>query len=210
MPLPRPPAEVAHVAFSGRYGTTTWANVMWLFCAGGDSATGSDVGSLAGAMYNAYSLHLHVLAPTAVHLEQCKVVLFQTVGELQAIEATDTAGSHTGSDLTAQVAKVITWQIDDYYRGGHPRTYLPAGVYEQLDGVNEWDGTTIAAVASGADAFLTAVNGITTTNISSVSLGTLSRYSGGVPRTPPIFRPFTGSTAQARVCTQRRRLGREL
>lgn len=217
MPIPAVPNGVARVSYEGRYGVSHWVNVFWVQVTGAASADATDMDDLADDLYAAYATHLQPLAPLASHLEHCKVVLRSSGSDLLNIHSEDTAGAVTGDDLPAQVARLLSWNIGTSYRGGHPRTYLAAATYTQLDGVTELNGTTIANLNSGAALFRTAVNAITTTHLSAVMLGTLSRFTAGgstatpkVYRDPPVFMPFTGVHAQPRICTQRRRLGSEI
>jgi hypothetical protein len=75
---------------------------------------------------------------------------------------------------------------------------------------HEWSGSHIANLTAGGAGYLTDVNGLTTTNISTVTLGVWRFFSGGAALAPPVFWPFLSVSGQSRVCSQRRRLGPEL
>jgi hypothetical protein len=187
-----------------------WVNTFWVLTTGYDTATGPDVLELCEGIHGAYADNFQPQAPSASHLEATKVVLYQTSDELSAVFAADVGGAISGDDLPAQVCRVVSWGISSYYRGGHPRTYLCAATYSQLDGVTELDGTTIANNTAAAANYLDDVNALTPTNLPTVTLGTLRRRSGNANLTPPVFYPYFNASCQPRICTQRRRLGREL
>lgn len=133
-------------------------------------------------------------------------------GETENVSVTDltTTGGVTGTPQPPQVCVVISWQIAAHYRGGHPRMYLPGVTSATLDTSG---GKNIAAAKrldfeTAGDALITAVNGASGTG-SPYTIGTISYYSGNALRATPLFRPYLTAVVGTRICTQRRRLGKE-
>jgi hypothetical protein len=117
------------------------------------------------------------------------------------------SGSHTGSGSPANAAACITWLITIGYRGGHPRSYVPGIAAVDTLTVATFTGTFASSLAAGAATFRTSTNGYSTSPFSSVTLGTLSFVRNKLWRTPPVFVPYSGAIVDARIDTQRRRLG---
>lgn len=111
--------------------------------------------------------------------------------------------------VAPQVCICVTWPIAARYRGGHPRWYVPGAPTSDLavEGGNMWSTTALGQFQADAALTLTAINAITF-NAGTVTLGTISYYSGHVLREPPLWRSFTDPQINPRLCTQRRRLGK--
>lgn len=205
---PAPPDGTCRVSFEGSFGSTRWANVMWLLLTG--TPLTANLQDLAGDLHVAFSTNLHTLAQFQNILDDTKLTYYSSSsGDKTVTHSTSVAGDVTGNPLPAQCAQLVSWTIADSYRGGHPRTYLPAPSIDKTNGVKQWTDTHTGNLSDGANAFLDAVNALTETNISTVTLGTVSFQTGGAWRTPPVFRPFLEGTGQKRVCTIRNRLGSE-
>jgi hypothetical protein len=121
-------------------------------------------------------------------------------------------GSGTGGGILADnaAAKVISWSSTVYWRGGKPRTYL-AGVQTadiRSGTANELATAEMTSMGTAGSGFRTAINALTTGTITGTTIGFVSFSSGNVPRTTPIFYPFTGCVIHPRLATQRRRLGK--
>lgn len=144
-------------------------------------------------------------------LEQ--VVLYALDGsEMAAIS--DVAASPGGvaqGALSPQVAALISWSIPISYRGGHPRTYMPGcpGQIVDTSGGRTWQAGYLTSLNSAFTAFQTACNGAIGGGSTTAQLGMVSYTKGKEPRATPIFYPFGVPTAKSRLCTQRRRLGKQ-
>lgn len=120
------------------------------------------------------------------------------------------AGGTTNQVQAPQVAVVISWQIAAHYRGGHPRTYLPGIDSSTLDTAGGKNISTAKRTAYelAGDALMNAINTASGTG-SPYFMGTISYFTGGAPRTTPLFRTYLAAVVGTRICTQRRRLGKE-
>lgn len=122
---------------------------------------------------------------------------------------TDTGGG-SANNFPDQVSCCVSWLVSTTWRGGKPRSYVPALLTagELLD--NAHIGSTLVGLleTAGAD-WITAVNAFTSAPLTSCTLGTIRFFSGGVPLATPVFLPYTGVFVHNRIATMRRRLGRE-
>jgi hypothetical protein len=204
-----PPVGVARIRLLGLVGGTPagigfWANI-------GGIPTLDDLVDLATDFYGAFqTLILNHLSSSA-SIEECLVRYFDGEGNPQVSISAHHVGGQEDEAPPINVACVLSWKIASTYRGGKPRTYL-FGISEDAVSSNRrtFNAGDMTSMTEGAGAFLDAVNAITTTNITLVNLGTVHFFSAGAALAPPLFESYTGVIAQQRVCTQRRRLGREV
>jgi hypothetical protein len=119
-------------------------------------------------------------------------------------------GGSANNTVVDGLAAVISWTIFSTWRGGKPRTYIPALPSEAFTSPNRLHPTFIAALLSAAASFITAVNGISVTPFGAVTLCTQSFFSHNAARTPPVMFSYQGAKVHPRISSQRRRLGREV
>jgi len=207
--LPRPPDGSLRLALSGAFGNGEWANVLWIQGTDATAASQADLDSLVDAVAAAYHTRFMPYLCPQLSLGQGKAQMFLPLeAELVSLRTFSYTGSLAGSTAApASAAAVVSWSINDYYRGGHPRTYLCGLSTTELTGENALTGTAVANLKSAASSFLTDVNALTYTSIPGVTLGTLRRYEGHVVLDPPQFKPYIGTNVHQRIGTQRRRLG---
>jgi len=202
------PVDTARIAFSGIIGAGSWSNVMWLRVGLTGSVTEAAVVNLANDLFDAYVDHLLVHIPGGTELDLCKVNLRTSGGFIEAFSTREAAGGGgSGSNAPAQVAPVIDWHISSHYRGGHPRSYLPGIAVDAVAQLDQVESALRATLASGALAYLEAVNGDTTAPFTTREVGTVRFFSAGTALAPPLFFPYTGAHCRQRLGTQRRRIG---
>jgi hypothetical protein len=115
-------------------------------------------------------------------------------------------GTASGTALDDATCLVVNWSISDYYRGGHPRSYIPGPTSAFLSNGRNLTSTVATNLATNAGAFITDVNALTHGGISAVTLGTVRFASANAWLSPPVFRAYGGASARSVVGTQRRRL----
>jgi hypothetical protein len=210
---PNPPANVAHFTVHGTIVGVGWANTFWV-------RNGSGVAPAANDFANAVAdFHLKWRDAFLEHIgTECQVVgcngLYygETGADLGFDYAHGDTGSQAGPGLPASAATGISWAVLAHYKGGHPRTYLPSPSQSSLNDGRTFHSTHTDDVRQAANAFLTNVNATVHGDFNNVHLGTVSFILRKQWRTPPIFRDFVpgGASVDARIDTQRRRLGRDL
>lgn len=201
------PPGYARVALSGTYQGHKWANVFYLALTG-TGIVASDLNTLATDIANGWNSTLAGRVPASVVLTQVQIVYVPSVGnEVNGSAAVSHAGTRAGTDIeNASSSWVLNWHISAYYRGGHPRWYLPGLLQADVTNGSAVDSGQASNTATSAAAFMADINGYTTANISGVQLGTMSFATGNSWRGTPLFRPFTGVAVRLIVGSQRRRL----
>jgi hypothetical protein len=140
-----------------------------------------------------------------------------TVKDLGGTTATATsthapqAGVATGTAHPPQVACTISWNIAESYRGGKPRTYVPAPpINATLPAGSSTIDPTFATAADGYwTAFMNGVNALTVAGGGGYVLGTVSYFASHVVRPTPLFRQYLAVRVHERLDSQRRRSGPE-
>lgn len=209
-PRPTPPTRCVKLVYNGHYGGAPWANVMWLFVTGSGVISTTDLNNLAGACRARYVTRFLPLLSSVLELQSTQVVLYSDGDALEGNDATIATGGHaSGSRYPANIACCISWNIAPVYRGGHARTYLAGLSSDQGAAVNTWDAAFLTSLRAAAGSFHTDLEAITGvgTGITSVEHGVVSFVRAGAWRTPPVFYRITGAAVDARIDTQRRRLG---
>jgi hypothetical protein len=124
----------------------------------------------------------------------------------------------TGPVLSPNVAAVVSWDIDQKYKGGHPRTYLPGieSAAVAVAGANTWTTAFVSALKAAALAFLQQlIATLISAGFSSAQAITVSRFRGNAALPAAKMYPITNSSANppivnSRIDSQRRRLGKEV
>jgi hypothetical protein len=130
-------------------------------------------------------------------------------GEIVGSNTNTWVGSITSAPVQDRGACwLVNWHLNAYYRGGHPRTYLPGITAAEVTNGSAVNSTDAASLAANMLTFMTAVNALSHGGISAVTLGTVSFQHANAWRTPPIFRGYTGVSVSTMLATQRRRIGR--
>lgn len=120
------------------------------------------------------------------------------------------SGTRAGTPMPVQVAAVATWHVNYHWRGGHPRTYWPAGVQTDVVNGKTWATPFQTAMSSALASYISGMNAITVGG-SPVGIFSAVRYfSNNALMGVPLVLPITASSFHTRVDTQRRRLGREI
>lgn len=155
--------------------------------------------------------HLLPLVASSWNLESCTGAANDGTEDV-SVETINTPGGVTDANaLSPQVAAVVSWLILARYRGGHPRLYLPGIPTNAVDagGGRLWSNTFITALDDGATAWLADINATPLEGGAFVSIGTIAYFRHNAPLVPPVFYPYQVPNVHPRLCTQRRRLGKE-
>jgi hypothetical protein len=174
----------------------------------GSGVVSADLNTLAASIGTAWNTDLAPQVPSQVVLDEVAVVYVPSVGnEITGVSTTTHAGSNAGTILQdAAGSYVLNWLISAYYRGGHPRTYLPGVTSGNITNGSDVSASFASGLATAANSFRTAINALTTTNITGVEMGTVSFASGNAWRTTPQFRAYNGVTVGLKLGSQRRRI----
>jgi hypothetical protein len=204
---PAPPVGTARVAITGHGAAgNTWANVFWLSITA-TTHVAADLKSIIDSMVAAWATEFQgQMASPYVQTGAKASWLYASGQVLEYGGSYSNAGTSGSSYISDASCVVIDWSIPDYYRGGHPRTYL-AGVPSAALSL----GRTLTSgyqtgVGTAASTWATAVNGLSHGGISAVTLGTVRFASANAWLSPPVFRAYASASVRPVLGTQRRRL----
>jgi hypothetical protein len=122
--------------------------------------------------------------------------------------STGVPGTRVGDSMPNQVACVVSWRINLRYRGGHPRSYLPAGVMADVVDKRLWVFAFRSEVLAAAQGFHADLNTIVA-GTNSLAMVAVSYFTEHALRPTPLVLPIVSEAVHERVDTQRRRLGKE-
>jgi hypothetical protein len=181
---------------------------MYLKLTDDGTQTAADLKSVVDAAVAAFGLRFKAACPSTWSVTQAKATWITGTGTaLEYQNSYSIVGTGTGSGEAGNCAYVINWAINQYYRGGHPRTYLQGVLASQFTAPNQILTAFQATLAGLANSYLSDCNALTATHITAVKLGTVSFARGNAWRSPPVFYGYTGASVRQYVGTQRRRLG---
>lgn len=119
-------------------------------------------------------------------------------------------GTISSHPLPMNVALVLSHSIARRYRGGHPRTYLTGMPWADLSDNNLWPSGVISSALGGFTTFISAVQALSSAAWTPLLFSNVSYYTGKTRRVVPVVDTINATVAHPRVCTQRRRLGKEI
>lgn len=206
-PRPKPPDDTIHLAFNGVQSSYTWACIMWLKVTA-STRSGADLATLLTAVRGVWFNRLAgQMVPTCSMNEVKGVWIIPGGGEIVGSNTTAAPGSAAGPALpNLATCAVVNWRIDQYYRGGKPRTYLPGLASSFTTDFVHLTTAQLAAYQTAAGGFLQDMNALTAGAITNVKLGTVSFVQKKDWRNPPVFFPYNGSSIRSVLGTQRKRL----
>jgi len=195
------------LTFSGTIQTHKWACVLWLLLTS-SSPSAADLTALLALINSAYGTRVKPALGNDMTMSLMQGVWLHAAGsEIVGTNATpQTGGIGEASVNSSAACFIISNHISSYYRGGHPRTYLPGVRASSVTNGSAIAAAILSTLTSGWNSFRTDVNAMTTGAITAVQLGTVRFQSGNAWLTPPVFRPFINSTIRGTLGTQRRRI----
>lgn len=189
----------------------------------GTAPTSSGLNTMASSVETAWASDLKSYFTTNGSLTEVVIEDLSSASGGVGTWSGSTAGTRTGGVLAAGSAVLLNFSIARRYRGGKPRIYLPYLVSADTASPQTWNGTTLAALLTAWNTFVTAViaaapSGTTITNQANVSY-----YSGFTNFTGPTGRmrarstvratalidAVTATSTNAKVASQRRRNGQK-
>jgi hypothetical protein len=195
------------VRFAGTNQTTLWNNILYMQYTGVAPQV-ADLAGIAASMATAWTTNIAPLCATGVALNQISLTDLTNASAASADETVTGAGTRTGVAPTTATACVVSWSVNLRYRGGHPRTYFPAGVDSDIVSGHLWGPTFVTAMLTGARSFRTAMNAVTYGS-STMHMILLSYYANKILRPTPLPVTINDAKVHGRVDTQRKRLGSE-
>lgn len=215
MPALLPVPHVLRVRLAGSLsGVSPW-NVLLHWNYSGTQPTSPQLNTISQSIAEAWNTHLAAVHHNTVSLSTVECVDLSAPDAAFGSALVNHAGLLTGTPLPAQVAACVSWKVNFRWRGGHPRSYLPAGTTASTTNQRQWTTLAVQNFETAVNGFFGAVNAITTGAVTG-RLCCVRRYSTtaqGQPPTvldPPLVLDFVSFDVDSRIDTQRRRLGRDV
>jgi hypothetical protein len=206
---PQPPAGSCKVAISGLLFTTQpYVNTFWLSITEAGGPLVADLLNVSTSILGYYQTDMLPLLGSSVEATAIEST-WLTAGPAvtYANYANAVAGGRSASVGNAATCVVVDWAVSRYYRGGHPRSYLPGPALTDTTDGAVFNSVISSSLAAGATAFIGHVNALAHGNISAVALGTYSFATANAWRATPIFEAYTGAKVRQHLGSQRRRIG---
>ncbi len=207
MPSLPPVAQVCKVVVRGSFDDTPWNNIFHLQYSG-LAPNATDLNTMATNVLGAYTTAFAPLMAAGLPISECQISDLTSATAAQGEATVGTAGTRVGAANPASVAAVISWHINLRYRGGHPRTYVPAGTNDDLLNFTTWTSAFVTELDAAAGTFKSAMDALVT-GATTYKLCIVSYQSGGAPRPQPLPFQINAHSVDSRVDTQRRRLGKD-
>jgi len=211
-PLPAVPGVIKFV-IEGDTPANAWANVLhWSYS--GTAPTPGDLNSFCESLYTAWNTNIMPNVVTTAHLLEVNAVDLSSDLGASGVWSASAAGTGADVETSGNLAVLVTKTIPRRYRGGHPRTYVLAGAPADLATASTWNSTLVNAITAAYGEVQTAMIGLThgaTTILTEVCVSYME--SVGTPpvatrRAVPLVLTVNSAIAQARIGSQRRRIGR--
>jgi hypothetical protein len=112
----------------------------------GVAPTAADLITLADVFVTSFNTNLKDKFSETNGLDQVEITdLSSPTGAVGESTTGPITGTEVGLALPAATSVLINYGLDRRYRGGHPRTYVPAFTIEDLDTEQTWLGASLTA-----------------------------------------------------------------
>lgn len=205
---PQPPVGTCRLSHTWTYGGAPGATIWWLRFTSAGSPNAADLTSILTSIHTAYATRLRPVAPTDFSSGTITGVWIHSAS-FETVAADVQSWSGTGGAAgvkDAAICAVVDWLTGAYYRGGHPRSYLPFVMAADQSDNRNLTQTKVDNLQAAAALWLADVNALTHGDITKTELGTVSFQTGKEWRSPPIFRAYSGVKVRKMFGTQRRRI----
>lgn len=186
-----------------------WGNVIH-FRYSGSAPSNAVCATIAAQVGSEWATHMAPECPAPTTLQKVVVTDLTSNTSGQGESLIVHAGTRGDDSIPANAAVLITYAAPLRYRGGHPRQYLYVGGNADLEGAAKWSSAFQAEALSHWQAFITSMEGFTSSGCVLGTFCTVSYKSGNAPRVTPLVMNLdvTGAFVAAEMASQRRRIGR--
>lgn len=211
-PLPAVPS-VLKFTIEGDTPVNNWVNVLhWTYTGG--VPTNTNCADLADNLFGLWSAQFAPQMLTSAHVLRATCVDLTSALGSSGERAGSVAGSAGTGDIPGSAAVLIRKSISRRYRGGHPRTYVYAGIQTDMLNPSHWTDAFATAIHSAYTAVKAGMDGFpigATTLGVEVTVSYVDSVANPVAphrRAVPLVFPVTDFTVTPLIATQRRRIGR--
>jgi len=210
---PNPPAHCAHFTVNGTVDGFPVANTFWVRNGNAVTPSGADFTSFNNKVGEHFGAFFCPQLSNRFALTDVEGLYYDQAGaELAAGTSHTNPGGKPVGCPPLNVSMCVGWRVQQHYRGGHPRTYLPAPPLDAITNGRSFTAGYASAVAGAAANFHSNINAISFGAFTSAKLGIVSFVLRKEWRSPPVFRDFVtgGAHCDTRIDSQRRRLGHDI
>jgi hypothetical protein len=218
-PLPSP-GKVVRIEYFLDIGTDTFGKCRRYFGYTGTVPTVTDMLTLAGSVRVSFTNHLAGLLFTGSSLLETKCTDLSSSSGAVGIDPTAVAGTRAGTKPTGATCTLVSYETARRFRGGHPRTYWPFGVEDDLLDEQHWsaayvavaqtavnnDNADIIAAVWAGGASLGPVNVSFYEGFTNVSGPTGRMRARSNVRLAPVVDPVSSLIVRTGIAAQRKRL----
>lgn len=215
-PMP-PVANTISMQFQGTIPGEVWENILH-FGYSGPTPTQSSMATFAAAATNSWSIHVSPMQATSVVLVQVTATDIASDSGAQGVSVVNVAGSKGANGPAANAAILVSYPIPTRYRGGHPRSYVLAGLATDLDSPMHWSTGFTSGFNPAWQSLLTGIIGVSAGGTQITQLVAVRRHGKFLPNagppnfvlTTPIVYPLIPSSivVHNQVASQKGRIGR--
>lgn len=193
---------------SGTVFTLPFTNVFYLKLTDDGTQTSADLKTIVDAVINAYHTRMTAVQSSSVTITDAKATWITGSGTALEYENSYSLVSTGGTAMVDTAAAIVlNLAINQYYRGGHPRLYLPGVISANVTNGSALTSAYQSSIATAANSWLADCNALTGVHVSSTQIGTVSFARSNAWRTPPVFYKWQSAGVRNIMGTQRRRLG---
>lgn len=212
MPPLQPAAHILRVRLAGSIQAVSPWNVILHWNYTGPQPPSTTINALCAGFATAWNTHLAPVHSSGVQLTTVEAVDLTAPDAAFGSALVSYAGALGTTPLPASTAVCVSWKVNYRWRGGHPRSYFPAGVAASTTNMRNWTSIAVQNFETAVNGWFGAMNAVTSGAVSG-RLTCLRRYYTPVKGQPPVeFTPplpldFVAFDVDSRIDTQRRRLG---
>ena len=202
-----PVANVVKLIVRGTSSDLRWNNVLH-YVYGGAPPSEPSVSGLAEAMFNEYVAAITPLSHADTSIDEVEVIDLSSASSNVGIYGSATPGSAGGDVLPASVSVLASYPVTLRYKGGHPRSYIFAGVQSDLQDMSNWTSAFITEITDAWGNFIATPVGDTISGTTYTSQCAVSYRSGDAYRETPVPMGISSFVIGAPIASQRRRMRR--
>jgi hypothetical protein len=202
-----PVPGVVKVITTGTSSDLRWANVLH-YIYGGAPPSEPSVAGLAQAMFTSYTADISPLSHADTSVDLVTVIDLSSASSNVGAYGAPNPGSAGGEVLPASVAVLASYPVTLRYKGGHPRSYIFAGVQSDLQDMSNWTSAFITEITSAWGNFINTPVGDTIGGTTYTSQCAVSYRSGDAFRETPVVMGISDFLITAPIASQRRRMRR--
>lgn len=167
-----------------------------------------DVSVVANTAVASWTTRFKALTTTDVTFSRAEATDLTSDTAPQVIAPSGTTGSVAPPTVSNSVALHVEFIQGRRYRGGHPGVFIPGLPESNRADTRSWSLVTTEGILGAVTEFSADIQEAGYSFIGSPAQVAVSYFTGGLERVTPLVEPITHLSAQQRITSRRRRLGK--